>query len=61
MSLLHLAPAHKENPETLGSKDKFLQDPQGTTNHLTQLQIYALFKDSTSCSLIQKYTNFSSN
>ena len=36
MSLLHLAPAHKENPGTLGSKDKFLQDPQGISNHLTQ-------------------------
>ena len=44
MSQLHLAPAHKENPGTLGSKDKFLQGPQGITNHLTQLQIYALFK-----------------
>ena len=36
MSQQHLAPAHKENPGTLGSKDKFLQGPQGITNHLTQ-------------------------
>ena len=36
MSQLHLAPAHKENPGTLGSKDKFLQDPQGISNQLTQ-------------------------
>ena len=57
MSQQHLAPAHKENPGTLGSKDKFLQGPQGITNHLTQLQIYALFKDSTKC-LFKKYTNF---
>ena len=57
MSQQHLAPAHKENPGTLGSKGKFLQDPQGILNHLTQLQIYALLKDSTSC-LSKKYTIF---
>ena len=51
MSQQHLAPAHKENPGTLGSKDKFLQDPQGISNHLTQLQIYAPLRT-------QRYTNF---
>ena len=43
MSQQHLAPAHKENQGTLESKDKFLQGPQGISNHFTQLQIYALF------------------